>query len=178
MPDIRRTQRRFTVALATMLAICVAAAGVLLSPAGRSASARRQQLEQLSSELRAKAAEADSFRGIGAKVTTAKEQVAGFYQERLLSSYASISERLGAVAEASGVTLGTGHYHAAFSGVPDLQRLEIEASITGDYVQAVKFVNALERDRAFFLIDSIALSPQQSGIVQLQLRIEVLLKEA
>ena len=108
---------------------------------------------------------------------TAKEQVAGFYQERLLSSYASISEKLGSVAEASGVTLGTGHYRAASSGVSDLQRLEIEASITGDYAQAVKFVNAIERERAFFLIDSIALSPQQSGKVQLQLRIEVLLKE-
>jgi Tfp pilus assembly protein PilO len=178
MPDIRRTQRRFTVVLVTMLAICAAAGGVLLSPVGRSSRARRQQLEQLRSELRVKAVEADSFRGIGAKVKTAKEQVAGFYQERLLSSYASISEKLGAVAEKSGVTLGTGHYHAASSGVPDLQRLEIEASITGDYTQAVKFINALEREKAFFLIDSITLSPQQSGIVQLQLRIEALLKEA
>jgi type IV pilus assembly protein PilO len=54
--------------------------------------------------------------------------------------------------------------------------MEIEADLAGDYLQLVRFVNALERDQLFFLVDSVGLGGQQSGVVKLQLRLETYLK--
>jgi hypothetical protein len=42
----------------------------------------------------------------------------------------------------------------------------------------VKFINATEREKMFFIIDSISLTKPQAGIVHLQIHLEALLKEA
>ncbi len=47
--------------------------------------------------------------------------------------------------------------------------MNIEITLSGDYLQEVKFINALERDKMFFLIDAVALAEQQ-GKVRLQLK--------
>ena len=47
----------------------------------------------------------------------------------------------------------------------------MDASLTGDYRPLVIFVNNLERDRLFFVISGITLSGQQSGVVNLRIRI-------
>jgi type IV pilus assembly protein PilO len=43
-------------------------------------------------------------------------------------------------------------------------------------LQLVRFVNALERDQLFFLVDSVVLGGEQGGIVKLQLKLETYLK--
>jgi type IV pilus assembly protein PilO len=57
-----------------------------------------------------------------------------------------------------------------------VRRLGIEADLAGDYMQLVRFVNALERDQLFFLVDSVVLGGEQGGIVKLQLKLETYLK--
>ncbi len=57
-----------------------------------------------------------------------------------------------------------------------VQRLEIEADLAGDYLQLVRFINALERDQLFFLVDSLSLGGEQGGVVKLQLKLETYLK--
>jgi len=39
-------------------------------------------------------------------------------------------------------------------------------------LQLVRFINALERDRLFFIIDSVELGGEQGGLVKLQLKLE------
>jgi type IV pilus assembly protein PilO len=51
----------------------------------------------------------------------------------------------------------------------------MEITLSGDYLQEVKFINALERDKMFFLIDGITLGEQQ-GNVRLQLKLETYLR--
>ncbi len=46
---------------------------------------------------------------------------------------------------------------------------------SGSYLQEVKFINELERDKMFFLIDGVALGEQQ-GNVRLQLKLETYLR--
>ena len=41
--------------------------------------------------------------------------------------------------------------------IEGLRKLNMEITLSGDYLQEVKFINALERDKMFFLIDGIAL---------------------
>jgi hypothetical protein len=178
MPDINEVRRRFRLALAILLAVSVAAAGVLLSPIGNSGRTRQQQLEQLQTELQVKSAANKPLLGIDRKLEDAQGEIASFFENRLPSSYASISERLGAIASENGVSLATGHYKAEPSGVPGLELMIIQASITGDYLHAVKFINATEREKMFLVIDGVSLTQQQGGTVQLQIRIEAFRKEA
>ena len=57
-----------------------------------------------------------------------------------------------------------------------VRRMEIEADLSGDYLQLVRFINALERDQMFFLVDSVGLGGEQAGVVKLQLKLETYLK--
>ena len=176
MVDINQARRRFTLILVVLSATAIASAVVLLSPLGESKPARAQRLERLRMELRSKTAGAGSLRGIDQKVLAAKDQVEQFYVERLPSSYASVSEEIGKVAGTSGVKLSTSRYHADPADVRGLQFLHVEIAILGDYVQVVKFINGLERDKMFFVIDSVSLTQQRAGSVQLQIGIDVLMK--
>jgi Tfp pilus assembly protein PilO len=175
MPDINEARRRFRLVLAILLAFCMGAAGVLLSPIGRT---RHRQLEELQAELQAKSIANVPLQGIDRKLVDAQGEIANFYRDRLPSSYASISERLGAIASETGVSLTTGQYRAVPSGAPGLEHLLISASITGDYLHAVKFINATERESMFFVVDGVSLTQQQGSTVQLQIRIEAFRKEA
>jgi hypothetical protein len=178
MPDINEARRRFRLVLAILLAFCLGAGGVLLSPIGSPLRTRQRQLEELHAELKAKSLANVPLQGIDRKLVDAQGEITNFYRDRLPSSYASISERLGAIASETGVSLTTGQYKAVPSGAPGLERLLISASITGDYLHAVKFINATERESMFFVIDGVSLTQQQGSMVQLQIRIEAFRKEA
>jgi hypothetical protein len=54
----------------------------------------------------------------------------------------------------------------------------MDASLSGDYRPLVLFVNALERDKMFFLITGVTLTGQQSGTVGLRVRLTTYLRSA
>jgi type IV pilus assembly protein PilO len=60
--------------------------------------------------------------------------------------------------------------------IEGLERIEIAANLSGDYLQLVRFINALERNKLFFLIQGVELGGEQNGIVGLQLRIETYMR--
>ena len=55
-------------------------------------------------------------------------------------------------------------------------RLKWKRDYRGNYVSLAKFINALERDEMFFIIDSIALAGEQKGPIKLQMKFETYLK--
>ena len=57
-----------------------------------------------------------------------------------------------------------------------LEPVYIDANCQGDYKQLVRFINALERDKNFFIIDSVVLGDAQGGTVKLQLKLETYLR--
>jgi hypothetical protein len=62
--------------------------------------------------------------------------------------------------------------------LPNLERVNIETAVAGDYLKIAHFINALERDKLLFIIDQIALSAPPGGLVQLQIKFETFMKEA
>jgi hypothetical protein len=54
--------------------------------------------------------------------------------------------------------------------------VDIDMSVTGDYAQEMRFVNAVERAKTFFVIDSVELGAAQGGEVQLKLKLQTYLK--
>ncbi len=58
-----------------------------------------------------------------------------------------------------------------------LTEVRIDAAVTGEYRPLALFINGLERDRSFFVIQNITLNGQQNGLVNLRLRLVTYLRE-
>jgi hypothetical protein len=86
-----------------------------------------------------------------------------------------VSEELGKLAAANGVQIAAIKYDDKDTPVEGLRNLNIELALSGSYLEEVKFINALERSKLFFLIDGVTLVEQQ-GNVRLQLKVETYLR--
>jgi hypothetical protein len=65
--------------------------------------------------------------------------------------------------------------------VLDIIDLEMHAGLDGQYVNVVKFMNAVERDKMFFIIDSVGLTgsrDQRAGVgeVRLDMKLDTYLR--
>ena len=60
----------------------------------------------------------------------------------------------------------------------DLTEISMDAGITGNYPEIMRFVNSLERDQTFFVIRAMSLTGQQGGLVNLRLRVSTWLRPA
>jgi type IV pilus assembly protein PilO len=176
MPDLRDTRRKVKIALATLVVVDVLAIAVFFSPLIGSETSRREQLAQNWRELQQKTREVEPLRGLDKKIPIARKQIDQFYAQRLPAQDSAISADLGKVAAQSGVKIGSIKYSMKDPETAGARRVEIEADLAGDYLQLVRFINALERDQLFFLVDSVSLGGEQNGVVKLQLKLETYLK--
>jgi type IV pilus assembly protein PilO len=146
----------------------------LVTPIAGMRETRQQEMRQEWQQLKAR--EFAPWRGLDKKLPRAKQQIEEFYQERFPAEESSISASLGSVASASGVRVSGFKYSVKDAPIEGLERIEIAANLSGDYLQLVRFINALERNKLFFLIDGVELGSEQNGIVGLQLRIETYMR--
>src|ERR1700686_901169 len=174
MPDLRRTRNRLKIAIVALVLVDAAAMAMLVTPLAGMRESRQQELRQ--EWLQLKSREYAPWRGLDKKLPRAKEQIDEFYQERLPAQESEISANLGAVASQSGVRLSGVKYSVRDAPIEGLQRVEVAATLSGDYLQLVRFVNALERNKLFFLVNGVELGSAQNGIVGLQIRIETYLR--
>lgn len=172
MPDVRDARNRVKMAIAALLLVDVAAVALLFSPLVGSERSRRDQLDQLWKELQQKTHQAEPLKNVDQKIKAASLQIDEFYKTRLPAQDSSISEELGKVAAQSGVHIGQIRYKWKETEPVGLRPVEIQADFSGGYLQLVRFINALERDPLFFIIDSVELGGEQGGVVKLQLKLE------
>ncbi len=170
--EIRKTLMPAVIALLIIDLVCV---GYLLSPYGRSRKAKMRDFYELRAQLTAKRQDVLPTRGMDGKLKQASQDIGTFYGERFPSEYSAVAAELGKLATENGVHFASVKYVDKDAPVDGLRQLNMEVSLSGDYLQEVKFINALERDKMFFLIDSIALGEQQ-GQVRLQLKVETYLR--
>jgi hypothetical protein len=128
-------------------------------------------------QLKALELQTAPLRGLDQRVGLSRAQMQAFYQKRIPANYSSIASRIGDLEVKSGVRLSRVLYsQGAPSG--DLTEISMDAGISGDYPQIMRFVNGLERDRTFFVIRAMALTGQQGGMVNLRLRVSTWLRAA
>jgi|SRR5579863_4260044 len=176
MPDLRDTRRKVKIALIAMAAVDVVLLAVFFSPLVGSQASRREQLAQRWQELQQKTREVEPLRGLDKKIPIAHKEIDDFYAQRLPAQDSAISTDLGKVAAKSGVQIGGIKYIVKDPEPVGVRRVEIEAEFAGDYLQLVRFINGLERDQMFFLVNSVGLVGEQGGVVKLQLKLETYLK--
>ena len=176
MANLRQARKRLTAAAIVLAVLDVTAVGFLLSPLGRSRNVRELEYADARRELQTKIRDAVPLRGMDKKLDVARQQIADFYRERFPAQYSAISSELGKVASQTGVRVSQISYDPKPADVASLQEVAINANLDGDYLQVVKFINALERDKMFFMVDSLTLAQEQGGIVKLQLKLETYLR--
>jgi type IV pilus assembly protein PilO len=117
--------------------------------------------------------------GLDEKLAQATKDADKFSKQRLPFSISEVLSELGALAKKQGVKLTRGQYayEPVMQGTAgELIEAKIDASLSGDYRPLVLFINALERDKKFFLINGVTLTGQQSGTVGLRLRMTTYLR--
>jgi len=176
MPTVPELRRKLTLAAVVLLALDLAAGLFLLSPLGRSRRAHQEDYDRLRVSLKSKMSESLPLRGMDQKLVQAESDLAAFYRDRFPAHASAIPEELGKLAGANGVRVTEVRYTSEAAGQAGLQRVSMDATLAGDYLQVAKFINALERDRMFFVIDEVTLNEQQGGFVRLQLKLQTYLK--
>jgi type IV pilus assembly protein PilO len=128
-------------------------------------------------ELKALDLQTAPLRGLDKRVDETRDEMRSFYEKRIPPNYSSISSRIGDLEVASGVRLTRVQYTQGKPG-SDLTQITMDAGISGDYTQIMRFINSLERDQTFFIIRAMALTGQQGGQVNLRLSVSTWLRPA
>jgi type IV pilus assembly protein PilO len=177
MANLRSARRNLFAIGTILLVVDIIAVVILLSPANAASAAKVDEFNQLRQQVQAKTRTVVPPDQVQQRVEESRKQIAQFIQQRIPSQASALSVELGRLAAESGVRLGSVHYAPMDSDVPGLLRYRISVSITGDYLQEVKFINALERARTFYVLNSVNLGEQSAGTARLALDLDTYLKE-
>jgi type IV pilus assembly protein PilO len=127
-------------------------------------------------ELQQKTRQVEPLHGMDRKVALAKQQIDQFYKDRLPSQDSAIFGEIGKVASENGVKVLQARSKIEDPEPIGLSPVAVDADLSGNYQQLVRFINALERDKMFFIIDSVTLGGEQNGLVKLQMKLATYLK--
>jgi Tfp pilus assembly protein PilO len=183
MNKLAKVQKQFTLILSVLGAVDLLLIIYLLLP-GSSPAARLAQEESLRQQKKALTSEVVPLNGIDKKLAQTRVDVKKFYEQKVPSQFSQISQHLEKLMKEAGVTTAGIRYNQDRNAsnekndLPDVQRINIETTVTGEYAKVARFINAMEQDKFVFIIDQIALTSQESGIVSLQIKFETFLKQS
>ena len=176
MPELQGSRRNLKIAIAVMVAADVVAAAVLFSPLVGSADSRRQQMNELTAELHTKTRSVEPLRGMDKKIVLAKDEISHFYKDRFAARDSDIADQLGKLAQANGVRILQAKYKEGDPETAGIVPVEIAGNFSGDYVQLARFINALERSKLFYMVDSVSLAGKEKGPVKLEVKLHSYLR--
>jgi len=161
---------------ALLLVVCGYLGVRLYMISGNTGDEGDQALLVQQSRVAAAEVSAAKLRGVDEKLQASDEAAHRFYTDRLPYAYSDVASAIGTMAKETNVRWSRASYvqGAPSNGVTELR---IDGAVAGDYVSVAKFINALERSKTFFLVQNVALSGAQGGMVNLQLRVGTFIRE-
>jgi type IV pilus assembly protein PilO len=134
-----------------------------------------EQLELRRTELRTAQLLAKPLRNLPQRVGDSTRGANNFYDGRVPGADSAILAELGTLQQKSNVRLS--RVQTAFApALRDVTEVRMDASVSGDYTAVMKFINSVERDKMFFVINGLTLSGQQGGLVNLRLKVTTYLR--
>jgi type IV pilus assembly protein PilO len=135
----------------------------------------QQHVQLIAAQLAAK-----PLRGLDKKLVASTHDANGFYETRLPYADSQVAAEIGTLTRKAGVrwTHAQYGYNPVLNGNDALTQMSVDASVSGDYRPIVQFINAVERDKVFFVINGINLTGQQTGQVNLRIRLTTYLRPA
>jgi hypothetical protein len=122
-------------------------------------------------ELKTAGIAAQPLRGLDAKLARATQEADRFSRQRLPASDSEVAAELGELTKKQDVRLTRAQYtHSPMlvDSANQMTEVRIDATLSGDYRPLVQFINSIERDKLFFVINTLTLTGQQSGTVNLR----------
>jgi Tfp pilus assembly protein PilO len=151
---------------------------------GSSPSALAAQEKALQEQVNTLTREVAPLKGIDQQLARTRVDVKQFYEQKVPNQFSQISQHLEKLMKDTGVSTQGIHYtqdrndQKDKNDLPDVRRVGIDTTVSGEYSKVAHFINALEQDKFVFVIDQISLSSQESGVVSLQIKCETFLKES
>lgn len=120
------------------------------------------------------------LQGLPQKVDQAHVDAGKFYDKRIAPNWSTMAGELGTLVTKDNVRLTRAQYTPAPAVAGGLTEVRVDASVSGEYTQVVHFINDIERDKndVFFIINTLTLSGQQGGLVNLRLRMTTYLQSS
>jgi hypothetical protein len=161
-------------ALAILNIVLLVRLGFAVRDLSSSSEDRLQQAQLQLAQLRLQTARLD---GLPEKVEQSRKDADKFYTQRIPANYSSILAELGTLAAKDNIRLTRAGYTQT-PAIEGLAELRIDANLAGEYSGVMHFINAIERDKTFFVIGAVTLTGQQGGAVNLRLRLNTYLHAA
>lgn len=111
---------------------------------------------------------------IRASLPGVQTETASFMEKDLRPTGAwssTITDDLGALAKESGVLIATTHFRQKAIDKRGVDEISISVTMQGAYPSLVSFINALERSKNFYLLDSLTLDTGSEGVLKLNLEL-------
>lgn len=181
MRNLAKSKRQFITIVSILGGLSLVLLVYLLLPGTSTASklAQEDNLRQQEKELTRQVA---PLRDIEKTLAQTRVDVKKFYEQKVPSQFSQISQHLEKLVQEAGVKAQSIRYGQERSDqkadLPDVQRINIDTTVTGDYAKVARFINALEQDKFVFIIDQITLNGSEGGnSVSLQIKFETFLKQ-
>src|SRR6185312_52661 len=181
MGNLDKVKTKFTLILVILILLDVALIAYMFWP-GSSPSSRQAQENTLQQKETSLSHEVAPLHDLDKQLAETRVDVKKFYEQKIPSQSSEISQHLEKLVQETGVTTQGFHYEEKSSDkdkleLPDVQRIGIDTTVSGEYSKVDRFINALEQDKYVFIISQIALTGAENGGVSLQIKFETFLKE-
>ena len=160
------------------LVVLLAADGLLVyanwssTDAGaRAAAAQRADLRNQRNLLRADVQRVAPFRD---RLSDVERDANRFYTHEFLSAgtgYSAIIADLNKISKASGLRTTNVAFKERGLETRGATEITVTATVEGEYVSLVRFINGLERSSNFYLLDSLTLASSTGGNIKLNLQL-------
>ena len=170
-------------ALGTLLAANLVAAGFALNLFGSSPEALNQALVAAQARVQADQARLDRSRFLTSNIGRGKTESETFLASYLTNrrhTYSTIISEITETAKTAGMKTQEWTINPLdpIEGSDDLSMMTISINFEGGYTQFVKFVNLLDRSPRFLIIESMQAAPQPKGdILNTNLTLNAFIKD-
>lgn len=179
MNNLEQLKKRFFTVLGILAVINLVLVVYLLWP-GSSSGSRKAQEQALQQQYKSLNHEVAPLKDINQKLVHTRGDIDNFYKQSIPNRWSEVSSELEKVMSESGVTAQSIRYTTdkpEKDDLPDVQRVGIDTSITGEYGKIAHFINALEQDKLLFVIKQISLNGQEGGSVTLQIKCDTFMQQ-
>ena len=134
-----------------------------------------EAIAQKQVELRTAQLQSKPLQNLPKRVSDSSKGANTFYGTRVPEADSAILAELGSLEQKANVHLS--RVTTAFApALRDVTEVRMDASVSGDYSSVMRFINSIERDKMFFVIDGLTLTGQQGGLVNLRLKMTTYLR--
>ena len=160
------------------LLVVLAADALLLyanwSSTDASSKAAAAQLAPLRLQEQLLGADVKRVAAIRARLSDVQRNASKFYGDEFLmagAGYSTIVRDLSKISKASGLRATNVTFKERSLESRGVTEVTVSATVEGDYVSVVRFINGLERSENFYLLDSLALASSTAGNIKLNLQL-------